>query len=319
MLDDLLGASSDRAFQVALKAHGRISPEEIPALRQATEGWSEKRRRNAVAALALMDDPEALEILRGRAAETRDVQEWATAMRTLLDEPGAAEIANSRPEMVTRALQDDDGFVKGVGFSAALIGGREDAISSLEEQLSSPVRTGIPLLTDALNHTSPGRYEARLLALYRAEPDGVIADALATALARGTDAASGEAIQARLLRLEPKNRGGHLRALQLGTAPWVRPALLDLAGRDDPDRTAALRILIRQGPAADWMRVCVSIFEQTPPRDPEDPVWGKWNIYQEPCREWATEQAGAPQDADAALARARSWLAEHAPPEPAGP
>ncbi len=318
MLDDLLGASSDRAFQAALKAHGRIQPEEIPALRQATEGWSEKRRRNAVSALALMDNPEALEILTGRAAETRDVVEWATAMRTLLDEPGAAQIANSRPEMVTRALQDDDGFVKGVGFTAALIGGREDAIASLEEQLSSPKRDGIALLTDALNHTAPGQFEARLLALYQAEPDGVIADALATTLAKGSDAASGDAVKARLLKLEPKNRGGHLRALQLGTAPWVRPTLLDLAGRDDPDRTAALKILIHQGPAADWMRVCVQIFEATPARDPNDPVWGKWNIYQEPCREWASKEAGSAQDATATLARVQAWLAAH-PSEPSGP
>ena len=162
------------------------------------------------------------------------------------------------------------------------------------------------------------RIEARLLALYQAEPDGVIADALATTLAKGSDAASGDAVKARLLKLEPKNRGGHLRALQLGTAPWVRPTLLDLAGRDDPDRTAALKILIHQGPAADWMRVCVQIFEATPARDPNDPVWGKWNIYQEPCREWASKEAGSAQDATATLARVQAWLAAH-PSEPSGP
>lgn len=316
MLDDVLSASTDRAFQEALRKHGRIQAEEIPALRQAAEGWSEKRRRNAVTALSLMDNPEALAILRERAAETDDLTEWATAMRTLLDEPGAEEIAASRPEMVTRAMKADDGFVKGVGFTAALRAGREDAIASLEEQLANPKREGLFVLTDAVNHLEPGAFEARLRALYDKEPPGVMADALATALAKGKDPESGALVRARYLALDPNRRMGTLRAIQLGTAPWARPLLLELATMKIPERTAVIQILINQGPAADWMRMCVDIFEGTPPRDPNDPVWADYNTLQEPCRAWASKEAGQPQDAEATLARLRAWLAANEPGTP---
>ena len=315
MLDDLLSASSDRAFQAALRKHGRIQPEEIPALEQAANGWSEKRRRNAVTALGLIDHPEALRVLRARAAETHDPVEWATAARTLLDGPDAEAVATARPEMVTRAMQNDDPKVKGVGFSAALIAGRDDAMDALEQQLADrPKGDALLTLVDAVQRMRPGRFEARLLALYVKEPDGVMADALVAALARGTGTEAGAEVSRRLYAMKPQVRGGLLTALRGGTAPWVRALLLDLAAKDDPDRTTALKALIEDGPAADWMRVCVQIFEETPSKEENYDRWSLFRIYQEPCRDWASQQAGHKVESEDTLAALRAWLAEHEPP-----
>ena len=64
MLEALLSASSDQAFNAALRDHGPVREGEISALRTASEAWSSKRRKNAIRALSLSDTPGALAILR---------------------------------------------------------------------------------------------------------------------------------------------------------------------------------------------------------------------------------------------------------------
>ena len=313
MLEALLSASSDQAFNAALRDHGPVREGEISALRTASEAWSSKRRKNAIRALSLSDTPGALAILRELAAETDDLAEWALAMRTLLDEDGAEALAASRPEIVTRALGDSDPLVRGVGLQAALLAGREDAITSLEAELSRADRGNNAALAESIRLIHPGPFEARLAAIYEREPDSVLADALVTALSKGQDPATGALIRARYEQQRPTDRAKTLNLLRAGTAPWARAMLLEIAGQERPDRTAAITALAASGPAADWLQICVRIFSETPPREPFTQRWADYNLYQEPCEEAISALAGEKLRDDAACSWAKGWLASHAP------
>ena len=111
-------------------------------------------------------------------------------------------------------------------------------------------------------------------------------------------------LQAELQRLYLPQRGAHADAdASLIDPHGARAMLLEIAGQERPDRTAAITALAASGPAADWLQICVRIFSETPPREPFTQRWADYNLYQEPCEEAISALAGEKLRDDAAC----SW------------
>lgn len=302
LLQSLLGASSDSAFNDLLMQHGRIQESEVPEIADSTTSWSESRRYYATQALTLAGTANAREVLRQRVKDTQDIRVWAVAIDALLEsEP---DLARARPELIDHALKSDDGIVLAAGLRAAAKIKHPGLSAALERALGNKdwkvrlAAAGAASGSEALLREHLGQ-----------EQNEAVLGAMVKSLGSSQDEVTWAAIQQALARADRYQSEALFAALEHAPGPRVKELLLPVARNPGPQRKLALHTLFRLPADANTVRVAVEIYEQTPPRDAPD--YRELASAQEPCDKFLSQLAGRAIRGTEALSFAQKWLTSH--------
>ena len=305
LLQSLLQASSDSAFNEILMQHGRIQEYEVPEITDGTTSGSGSRRYYATQALTLAGTAKAHAVLRQRVKDTPDIRVWAVAIDAVLEsEP---ELARARPELIDHALKSDDGMILAAGLRAAAKIKHPGLSAALEQALGHKdwkVRL-------AAAGAASGS-EALLRAHLGQEQNEAVLGAMVKSLARSQDATTWAEIQQALARADRYQSEALYAALQHAPGPRAKELLLHVAQNPGPQRKLALHTLFSLPADADTVRVAIAIYERTPPRDAPD--FREFASAQEPCDTFLSNLAGRAIRGAEALSFAHQWLASRSAP-----
>ena len=308
LLEAVITADSDDRFNDALTAHGAIRDEELPELIDRAESRHATPRRNATRLLTLSRNRERRDsALRRLVGETNDVEVWATALEPLLEAPDAATLASARPQMVDDALQSDDDLVLGVGLRAGALARRPGVQDRLAERLQDPDPKVRAAALRALADADPRALEGRLNEMLTSKPDPATLRPLLELLVRSEDPSTQKAVLEAYRKADKDAQNTFSLVFRNSDQPWVRQFWLEVARNGGPDRARALHILGGK-PDADLIRICVDLYEKTPPKG--EPGYAPALLERGPCDNVMSELAGRRIVGDEALSFAREWLAK---------
>lgn len=305
LLQSLLQASSDSAFNELLIQHGRIQESEVSEIADSTTSWSGSRRYYATQALTLAGTANARAVLRQRVKDTQDIRVWAVAIDALLEsEP---DLARARPELIDHALKSDDGIVLSAGLRAAAKIKHPGLSAALERALGHKdwkvrlAAAGAASGSDALLREHLGH-----------EQNEAVLGAIVKNLASSQDAVTWAEIQQALTRADRYQAEALYAALEHAPGPRVKELLLRVARNPGPQRKLALHTLFRLPADADSVRVAAEIYERTPAQDAPD--YREFASAQEPCDTFLSQLAGRAIRGAEALSFAHQWLASRGAP-----
>lgn len=323
MLDGILNASDEKLRGEALRIHGPVRSSEIHYTEQRSRDASLTVQRNAVWLLRTSRDPQAAQILRRRIADTADPAVFALAFENLRAAPDAKLLADSRTDLIAKALQSSDTMVFSVGLHAAALVGTPELPALLSTALGhreQKVReAAVEVISQLGNATA---YESQLRGLLIGKDRYPVSDytPVYAVLTQSTDSSTFGVIQHSLQTLRPHELLEFSNALLLGKSrqPWLRDLLLELSTQEGELAELAFGRLAGFGQDPGWgpaiypalVKRCLAKLEKAPPES--SPERHRYLVDLEPCREFlgrlASRTSFTPQEATTAIEFARRFL-----------
>lgn len=243
VIDEAVDAPNESMRNSVLRGHGPIRPNEVTYLIDQTGSWTQRRRHNAAEMLVRANSQPARDHLRHLVRTTKEPELWRIAMRALIAEPDAQELAAAQPQQIDKALAVDDEYVIEVGLSAAILSKRPGAYELVGRMLEGEDKQQKIGALGALVMVGPGPLAPRLRELATAQQRGnqIPEDRLLRALLHSDDPTLAPLFAETLIILERDMMGRILFSSSLRQPrlrkPWLRDLLLTWA----------------QQPAASWV------------------------------------------------------------------
>lgn len=312
LLHAMVNARDEHELSEALKQHGPVEADEVPYLVRETSTLFERRRRNAARALVLARGDAAQSAMRQVLHDTKDLGVWAVVLGSLLDQDGGKALAEQRPELVQKALHNDDPEILAVGLKAALRAGLPQALEEVRRRLSHPndeVRVAAAEALGQLGASIPSELLRSQLAVER---NLIVRQSLIKALCASDDPENVPALRRVLESTDRYERSDFWNGTKGCKKPWLRVLLWDATQQPGPSRGDAIERLAEWPADRAVVRLCLSLLEQPAPDELRQGA--EHLAAQDGCATYLSKLAGRSLTTYAkpeAISFANQWLAEH--------